>query len=74
MPALRAAALLANLSHGRHYGRHVWLSSISAEDGVDILIDDDGPGIPPAERERVFQPFVRLDASRNPSTGGSVSA
>jgi two-component system osmolarity sensor histidine kinase EnvZ len=46
------------------------VSSVSLGDGVDILVDDDGPGIPPGERERVFQPFVRLDASRNPSTGG----
>ena len=62
---------LANLvANGRQYGRHVWLSSVPVEDGVDILIDDDGPGIPPAERERVFQPFIRLDLSRNPSTGG----
>src|SRR5205085_4693215 len=30
----------------------------------------DGPGIPAAERERVFHPFVRLDPSRNPSTAG----
>src|SRR5438477_427656 len=30
----------------------------------------DGPGIPAAEFERVFHPFVRLDTSRNPSTGG----
>ncbi len=62
---------LGNLvANARHYGRRVWVSSVPAEDGVDILVDDDGPGIPPAERERVFQPFVRLDASRNPSTGG----
>ncbi len=62
---------LANLiGNARRYGRHVWLSCRSVEDGVDILVDDDGPGIPAAERERVFQPFVRLDASRNPSTGG----
>ena len=52
------------------YGKHVWLSSVSAEDGVDILIDDDGPGIAPGQRDRVFQPFVRLDTSRNPATGG----
>jgi len=62
---------LTNLiANARRYGQNVWLSSVPAEDGVDILVDDDGPGIPPAERERVFQPFIRLDASRNPSTGG----
>jgi two-component system osmolarity sensor histidine kinase EnvZ len=62
---------LANLIANAHrYGQHVWLSSVPVEDGVDILIDDDGPGIPPSERDRVFQPFIRLDASRNPSTGG----
>lgn len=62
---------LANLiANARRYGQHVWLSSVPAEGGVDILIDDDGPGIPAAERDRVFQPFIRLDPSRNPSTGG----
>src|SRR5947207_2891844 len=62
---------LANLvANARHYGHHVWLSNVPLADGIDILIDDDGPGIPAAERERVFQPFIRLDTSRNPSTGG----
>jgi two-component system, OmpR family, osmolarity sensor histidine kinase EnvZ len=62
---------LGNLiANARRYGRHVWLTSAPVEDGLDILIDDDGPGIPATERERVFQPFIRLDASRNPSTGG----
>jgi two-component system, OmpR family, osmolarity sensor histidine kinase EnvZ len=58
------------LANARRYGRHVWVSSILLADAIDILVDDDGPGIPPADRERVFQPFIRLDASRNPSTGG----
>jgi two-component system osmolarity sensor histidine kinase EnvZ len=58
------------IANARRYGSHIWLTSVPVEDGVDILIDDDGPGIPAAERERVFQPFTRLDASRNPSTGG----
>ena len=40
------------------------------DEGVDILIDDDGPGVPESERERVFRPFIRLDASRNQATGG----
>jgi signal transduction histidine kinase len=35
-----------------------------------IEIDDDGPGIAEADRARVFEPFVRLDASRNKETGG----
>jgi two-component system osmolarity sensor histidine kinase EnvZ len=62
---------LGNLiANAGQYGRQVWLSSEAAADGVDILVDDDGPGIPPGERERVFRPFIRLDASRNPSTGG----
>jgi two-component system, OmpR family, osmolarity sensor histidine kinase EnvZ len=37
---------------------------------VEIVIDDDGPGIPPEAREEVFKPFYRLDPSRNPATGG----
>lgn len=35
-----------------------------------LQVDDDGPGVPPADRERIFEPFVRLDASRTRSTGG----
>jgi signal transduction histidine kinase len=35
-----------------------------------IVIEDDGPGIPEKDFERVFQPFVRLEESRNKKTGG----
>lgn len=38
--------------------------------GLLIEMDDDGPGIPPGEMERVFEPFFRLEASRNRGTGG----
>jgi len=62
---------LVNLVHNaRRYGSHVWLTAAPDEDGLDILVDDDGPGIAPADRDRVFRAFVRLDLSRNPSTGG----
>lgn len=36
-----------------------------------ILVEDDGPGIPPKQTEEVFAPFVRLEASRSRETGGA---
>ena len=35
-----------------------------------VEIEDDGPGIPPADRERVFEPFYRREPSRSRQTGG----
>jgi two-component system OmpR family sensor kinase len=37
---------------------------------IEIAVEDDGPGIPEQERERVFTPFYRLDRSRDRATGG----
>jgi signal transduction histidine kinase len=36
-----------------------------------LSVDDDGPGIAPGERERVFERFVRLDEARQRDSGGS---
>jgi signal transduction histidine kinase len=38
---------------------------------VEIVVDDEGPGIPASEREAIFAPFVRLDASRARDAGGT---
>ncbi len=62
---------LANLiGNARRHGSRVWLTARPVADGIDVLVDDDGPGIPVADRGRAFRAFVRLDPSRNPSTGG----
>jgi two-component system, OmpR family, osmolarity sensor histidine kinase EnvZ len=58
------------IDNARRHGSHVWLTAVVAADGIDILVDDDGPGIPIADRDRAFRAFIRLDPSRNPSTGG----
>jgi two-component system osmolarity sensor histidine kinase EnvZ len=58
------------VSNAARYGGHVWITLVSDRTAVEIMIDDDGPGIPPELREAVFRPFYRLESSRNPSTGG----
>ena len=42
-----------------------------ADRRAEAWIDDRGPGIPEALRERVFDPFFRVEASRSRETGGS---
>lgn len=61
------ARLLANLleNAARHARERIDVSVTSDRGHVVVAVDDDGPGIPRHERERVFQRFVRLDPSRS---------
>ncbi|WP_420452181.1 ATP-binding protein [Ilumatobacter sp.] len=55
----------------RHARRRVAVSIVGDGCAVTFAVDDDGTGVPPAERERVFERFVRLDEARSRDGGGS---
>jgi len=67
--ALRRA-LRNVIENAVRYGDRARVSISANSTSLDILVDDDGPGIPESEVERVFSPFVRLENSRNRETGG----
>ncbi len=58
------------LVNAQRYGRHVSVRAGQREQSVEVIVDDDGPGIPSERRKDVFKPFFRLDESRNQETGG----
>ena len=64
-------ALTNLLDNAVKYGKCARAAIASAGNGVEITIDDDGPGIPEAELAKVFQPFYRVEDSRSRDTGGT---
>ena len=63
---------LANLiENACKYGGNARVMLNRGEDTARVTIEDDGPGIPPTELEKVFTPFYRLESSRNRETGGT---
>lgn len=59
------------LRNAARYAKKNILVRISCTDAIRIVVDDDGLGIPPGKRERIFEPFTRLDASRSRDSGGA---
>ncbi|HTQ13984.1 MAG TPA: ATP-binding protein [Rhizomicrobium sp.] len=53
------------------YGRTADVRLNASPTAYEIVVDDQGPGIPGPDLARVFEPFVRLETSRSPETGGS---
>jgi signal transduction histidine kinase len=53
------------------YGHKAEVRISDTSDGYEVLVEDEGPGIPEGDRQRVFEPFVRLESSRNEATGGT---
>jgi signal transduction histidine kinase len=69
----RLRRVVANLADNaaQHARRRVAFSLNEDGSTVRLRVDDDGPGIPEEDRERVFERFVRLDAARSRQDGGS---
>jgi signal transduction histidine kinase len=65
-----ASALVSNALAYTPAGGEIRVSAEAQGGRWTLLVDDSGPGIPESERDRVFDRFTRLDASRTPATGG----
>lgn len=70
-PRLMTRALVNLLRNAiRHATSTIEVTLARDAHGDALIVDDDGPGIAPAHRTRVFEPFTRLDESRDRATGG----
>ncbi|MFJ7942328.1 ATP-binding protein [Streptomyces sp. NPDC096354] len=67
------ARIIGNLPDNaqRHAESSVAVSARTERGGVVVAVGDDGPGVPEAERERIFERFVRLDDARSRDEGGA---
>ncbi len=60
------------VSNAVKYGGSAHVRLAPPADGmINITVEDDGPGVPPDQLERVFDPFYRIEDSRNRETGGT---
>jgi two-component system OmpR family sensor kinase len=70
-PRLTARAIQNLLRNAMRYcEKRIQIGVQVCAKGAEIWVDDDGIGIPDEERERIFEPFYRLDRSRDRATGG----
>jgi len=69
-PASLKRALTNLIDNALKYGERATVGLQLSDRGIEISVDDGGPGIPEAELTQVFEPLYRLDSSRSRETGG----
>ena len=69
-PTALTRAIRNLLENAVRYGARARVRLAGDAQRIAIVVEDDGPGIPEAEVEAAFAPFVRLEGSRSPETGG----
>ena len=70
-PEALRRALRNVIENAVRYGGSARVGFGVSPEGLEMTVEDDGAGIPADQRERVFDPFVRLEDSRNRGTGGA---
>lgn len=70
-PELLAQVVRNLLANAHRYGDRVLLTATAGDGRLTIAVEDDGPGIPVAERESVFDRFHRVGHARDRASGGS---
>ena len=60
------------LGNALRYGKKARLSYHLTDRSLRLVVEDNGPGIPAAQRDEALRPFTRLDAARDPNHGGGV--
>lgn len=69
-PALMRRAVRNLIENAIKYGQRAAVRLVAGAEAVEIIVSDAGPGIPPDRIADVFDPFTRLETSRNRETGG----
>ena len=69
-PTALRRAFVNLIDNALKYGGTARVRLLSEKPGIEVHIDDDGPGIPPDKLEEVFSPFFRIETSRSRETGG----
>lgn len=71
-PAAVIRALENLIGNAVRYGHRAEVSVALLDRSLRVVVEDDGPGIPPERRDEAVQPFTRLDSARNQNRGSGV--